>query len=547
MAPAAGESTQTYTRGIHTTEPHKPILPLYLQEKDLPTEQTRGLDICKAIAQQLGNPTLLKMVQPRKINQNDTLWRLHVTTDKAREQMLGEGLQYQNTTVPLLDQNPHIFGSGENTRTKVTIKDLPASVSEEQVITMLQNYNHTKPTRIMHSCYRDENGRLTPWENGDLYLYLEKEDLKTNNIPRTIQVGSFKCRVYYDGQYPPKQDINTCKTCKSDKHKTGSPMCKNYKINSDVRTFYGKEDMLSNMNATQFIYEDILFQSSEQCYQYNKAIRCGRSDLADQIMRTPNPFAAKKIGKKIETDKMWDELNTELMRNIQYAKFQTPEAKTVLIETGRKTLAEANPYDQRWGTGLTEEETLLVKRTAWPGLNRMGEILMKVRSDLQLSDKLADPKVLIDNNDNMQNTEKSMVDLSEKAIQPENQKTSPTETNPTTDLQCQYTNTDNTETETQNEQQRQAQIPGIRRGKRFRSGEMHERKKRPRRRTKEGKDATKTNIEGAITRFLIRSKEKSYNQSNETSCDTSDIGSDNHYEASDEGADAEPPDPFASK
>ena len=61
---------------------------------------------------------------------------------------------------------------------------------------------------------------------------------------------------------------------------------------------------------------------------------------------------------------------------------QNPYLKAVLLSTGSRELAEANPYDSYWGTS-SSAETAISRNSRWPGNNTMGTILMDVRSLLR--------------------------------------------------------------------------------------------------------------------------------------------------------------------
>ena len=58
------------------------VLPLFLRHKDLLQPSTTGLDIGEALIEKLGDSTLVLVVQPRQIYGGETLWRIHLKTDK---------------------------------------------------------------------------------------------------------------------------------------------------------------------------------------------------------------------------------------------------------------------------------------------------------------------------------------------------------------------------------------------------------------------------------------------------------------------------------
>ncbi len=69
----------------------------------------------------------------------------------------------------------------------------------------------------------------------------------------------------------------------------------------------------------------------------------------------------------------WDSVKDDLMRRAVRAKFeQHADIRAILLATGEEELMEAAPNDYYWGCGA--EGT---------GKNRLGRILMEVRSELR--------------------------------------------------------------------------------------------------------------------------------------------------------------------
>ena len=66
------------------------------------------------------------------------------------------------------------------------------------------------------------------------------------------------------------------------------------------------------------------------------------------------------------------------------AKFsQNAEFKKRLLATYPAYLVEFGK-DSYWGTGLTKGQTKSTAKNKWPGKNRQGEIIMKVREKIKL-------------------------------------------------------------------------------------------------------------------------------------------------------------------
>jgi len=56
-------------------------------------------------------------------------------------------------------------------------------------------------------------------------------------------------------------------------------------------------------------------------------------------------------------------------------------------------LAEASPFDTKWGIGLSADDPRARRRRQWQGRNLLGEVLMEVRDILADGDYVADTSV----------------------------------------------------------------------------------------------------------------------------------------------------------
>ena len=74
---------------------------------------------------------------------------------------------------------------------------------------------------------------------------------------------------------------------------------------------------------------------------------------------------------------IWRPVASDLMFDAMYQKFsQNQELRSFLLQTCGTTLAEANPTDRVWGTGIFSPDK-------WTGKNMAGEVLARVRQTLQ--------------------------------------------------------------------------------------------------------------------------------------------------------------------
>jgi ribA/ribD-fused uncharacterized protein len=65
-------------------------------------------------------------------------------------------------------------------------------------------------------------------------------------------------------------------------------------------------------------------------------------------------------------------------------KFEAGEKiRQKLFETEDRILVESSPIDNIWGVGLYEDDDRILDESNWTGENRLGKILMDVRSKLK--------------------------------------------------------------------------------------------------------------------------------------------------------------------
>lgn len=145
--------------------------------------------------------------------------------------------------------------------------------------------------------------------------------------------------------------------------------------------FAGQWAYLWNMYPVNFIYENVLYTSVEQCYQFIRAQAHGDTITAKKMFLSTDPFACKKLNSSISNNKEWLDSQLDTLYKSCECKFsQNSHLEAKLIETGDCKLLEATK-DPFWGinAGLKAKATL--DQTA-SGENHFGEILQKLRSHL---------------------------------------------------------------------------------------------------------------------------------------------------------------------
>ena len=145
-----------------------------------------------------------------------------------------------------------------------------------------------------------------------------------------------------------------------------------------INKFDGKYAFLSNFYECDVTYNSLTYKNSEAAFHAQKTL----NETERKQFTTLNPFASKKMGRKITLRNDWESIKTKIMYEICYAKFsQNKELKEKLLATGDEYLEEGTYWhDNTWGNCYCE------KCKNIHGENRLGAILMEVREELKGED-----------------------------------------------------------------------------------------------------------------------------------------------------------------
>ena len=160
----------------------------------------------------------------------------------------------------------------------------------------------------------------------------------------------------------------------------------------EIVFFFSKEPTnkeFSSFYDTTFKIDDVEYKSAEHAFQALKAKTFGDDASFAKIVKSKSAQSAKSFGKKVEKfeDATWDAKKDEVMKQILRAKFsQNLAIRKLLLDTGDKILAEANPRDSYWGIGTSSTTTIAKNPEKWKGQNKLGKFLIELRSELRAED-----------------------------------------------------------------------------------------------------------------------------------------------------------------
>jgi ribA/ribD-fused uncharacterized protein len=128
----------------------------------------------------------------------------------------------------------------------------------------------------------------------------------------------------------------------------------------------------SNFSRHGFELDDHYWPTSEHFFQAQKFVG---TEHYEAVRRARSPKMAARIGRDrsrpLRED--WEEVKDGVMLRAVQRKFEThDELRELLLGTGDAKIVENAPGDYYWGCGQDGS-----------GLNKLGEILMRVREELQ--------------------------------------------------------------------------------------------------------------------------------------------------------------------
>ena len=137
-----------------------------------------------------------------------------------------------------------------------------------------------------------------------------------------------------------------------------------------IDSFSDEFECFSNFYIEDVEFEGIVYPSNEHAFQAAKTLDINERK---EIAKALTPGRAKRMGRKVKLRSDWENIKTDVMKELVFKKFSNKEIlKAKLLDTEDAILIEGNNWgDKIWGqvNGIGE--------------NRLGKILMKVREELK--------------------------------------------------------------------------------------------------------------------------------------------------------------------
>jgi ribA/ribD-fused uncharacterized protein len=185
----------------------------------------------------------------------------------------------------------------------------------------------------------------------------KEEETKEGDVPKTVVKGKRLAKLVAEGPEP-------------------------VLFSSELAEF---KEFSADFDAPMQV-DGITFPTVQHYLQWSKAKQFGDAEAQAKIMKTASPKSVKTYGDKVKNAKEdeWAEKRDQVMAIALKAKFmQHPELKAKLLSTNDRPIGEANARDKYWGIGTGADTAKAKIPSKWPGKNRLGQLLMDLRTELR--------------------------------------------------------------------------------------------------------------------------------------------------------------------
>ena len=165
-----------------------------------------------------------------------------------------------------------------------------------------------------------------------------------------------------------------------------SPMSVSTPMDNQSILFFTESSLFSNHYRSVFTVGKVNYNCAEQNIMSQKAKLFKDQKTFELIMKETDPKKQRALGKTVSNfnKKLWLQEVEALITPGITAKFTKNEhLKSLLLNTGKRRIGEANPHDTFFGLGLHLHDPAAWDHKNWKkGKNVMGSILEKIRSSL---------------------------------------------------------------------------------------------------------------------------------------------------------------------
>ena len=139
----------------------------------------------------------------------------------------------------------------------------------------------------------------------------------------------------------------------------------------------------SNFHYAPMTLGSTRLSTSEHAYQWRACIEHMREDLVEKVVQCKTPKEAKTIASIVKSaDSSWADIKYNVMKYVLISKLRiNSRFMDALLLSEDKILVEALS-DKFWGCGLPYNIAITTNPLHYPALNKLGKILIELRSEI---------------------------------------------------------------------------------------------------------------------------------------------------------------------
>ena len=219
-----------------------------------------GLEICKAMEKVVGVGNVDGSIRI------SGLWRLQVKNEKARSQLLTNGLPIRGINVTVVSKNPYLVDNEESV--KLIVGNLPFSISNEEIKKSLETIGAKVVSSIKWEHYRevkdpsdpDKIPGLTSFKTGRRFTYIAKP---STPLPMNIKVANnFTAFLYYKGQKEAHAAANAAADAAAHRAKVFLAAAAAGRDRADRISYSAKDKALTHLRENDVVLDDTLSADS---------------------------------------------------------------------------------------------------------------------------------------------------------------------------------------------------------------------------------------------------------------------------------------------
>jgi ribA/ribD-fused uncharacterized protein len=152
--------------------------------------------------------------------------------------------------------------------------------------------------------------------------------------------------------------------------------------------FLDSTSKLANHQFLPFYANGIEFKTMTHYLEYHKALMFNEKAFVRGILNARTAADCVKSFKALTHDQLeqwYTEVDKIVRAGLRHKVRQNPELVNTLLKTDPHRIVLCDDNDGYWSCGLTKEDAAKLPENLWPGKNKLGEELHRLRAELHNS------------------------------------------------------------------------------------------------------------------------------------------------------------------